>query len=196
MCHGRLAAFTLIELLVVIAIIVILAALLFPVVAEVRENARATTCLSNAQQVGTAMLLYALDYDEVLLFQFLPTGAKPQPKSPDPFLRNAEVLVWTQMIQPYLKSEQVLYCPSFYEQVYVQNGAAATCDGPSFRNLFPARYYYSHFGLAGWPPPGALGGCTAQAPRTAAPANWPGALPVKSLAQVVRPCARYITWDY
>src|SRR5438105_3954409 len=116
--------FTLIELLVVIAIIVILAAFLFPVFAEVRENARATTCLSNARQVWTAMLLYMQDYDEVLLFQYLPTGAKPQPKSPDPFLRNANVLMWPQLVQPYLRSQQVLYCPSFNERIWTENAAA------------------------------------------------------------------------
>ena len=39
MHRARAAGFTLIELLVVITILVILAALLFPVFAEVRENA-------------------------------------------------------------------------------------------------------------------------------------------------------------
>ena len=42
-------AFTLIELLVVIAIIAILAAILFPVFARARENARRTSCQSNSQ---------------------------------------------------------------------------------------------------------------------------------------------------
>ena len=46
--------FTLIELLVVIAIIAILAAILFPVFAQVREKARQVSCLSNSKQVGTA----------------------------------------------------------------------------------------------------------------------------------------------
>jgi len=56
--------FTLIELLVVIAIIAILAAILFPVFARARENARRLTCLSNLKNIGTATLMYTQDYDE------------------------------------------------------------------------------------------------------------------------------------
>ena len=56
--------FTLIELLVVIAVVAILAALLFPVFAQVREDARKTSCLSNERQLGAALLLYVQDYDE------------------------------------------------------------------------------------------------------------------------------------
>lgn len=55
------SGFTLIELLVVIAIIAILAAILFPVLAAARERARSTQCLSNLQQLATAMLQYAND---------------------------------------------------------------------------------------------------------------------------------------
>jgi prepilin-type N-terminal cleavage/methylation domain-containing protein/prepilin-type processing-associated H-X9-DG protein len=58
------SGFTLIELLVVIAVIAILAALLFPVFASVRENAQIATCQSNLKQIGHAILMYAQDWDE------------------------------------------------------------------------------------------------------------------------------------
>src|SRR5688572_18560718 len=61
----RRSAFTLIELLVVIAIIAILAAILFPVFAQAREKARQVACMSNEKQIGTAVMMYLQDYDEV-----------------------------------------------------------------------------------------------------------------------------------
>jgi prepilin-type N-terminal cleavage/methylation domain-containing protein len=54
-CAG---GFTLIELLVFIAIIAILAAILFPVVAQAREKARQTACLSNCKQMALAFQMY------------------------------------------------------------------------------------------------------------------------------------------
>jgi prepilin-type N-terminal cleavage/methylation domain-containing protein len=59
-------AFTLIELLVVIAIIALLAAILFPVFARARENARRASCQSNMKQIGLGILQYAQDNDERL----------------------------------------------------------------------------------------------------------------------------------
>jgi len=58
--------FTLIELLVVIAIIAILAAILFPVFARVREKAYQNQCMNNQRQFAIALLASAQDHDEAL----------------------------------------------------------------------------------------------------------------------------------
>src|SRR5713101_283401 len=59
--------FTLIELLVVIAIIAILAAILFPVFARAREQARKSTCQSNMKNINLANSMYVQDYDETFM---------------------------------------------------------------------------------------------------------------------------------
>lgn len=89
------SGFTLIELLVVIAIIAILAAILFPVFARARENARRASCTSNLKQVGLAFMQYSQDYDEQM-----------------PFYYTRAAVWWMDAIQPYTKSYQVFKCPS------------------------------------------------------------------------------------
>ena len=96
--NGR-AAFTLIELLVVIAIIAILAAILFPVFARARENARRSSCQSNMKQIALAFKQYTQDYDERFPLRSGSTGATGRP-------------FWAEVIQPYLQSQQILQCPS------------------------------------------------------------------------------------
>jgi len=93
--------FTLIELLVVIAIIAILAAILFPVFAKAREKARQSSCLSNVKQITIAVLQYVQDYDETFLI------ACRWPLGDIAVLRN-----WYQELTPYMKSTQILICPS------------------------------------------------------------------------------------
>jgi prepilin-type N-terminal cleavage/methylation domain-containing protein/prepilin-type processing-associated H-X9-DG protein len=56
--------FTLIELLVVIAIIALLAAILFPVFARARENARKSSCANNLKQLAVGVAQYTQDFDE------------------------------------------------------------------------------------------------------------------------------------
>ncbi|BCM93767.1 hypothetical protein IAD21_05658 [Abditibacteriota bacterium] len=87
-------AFTLIELLVVIAIIAILAAILFPVFARARENARKISCLSNVKQMGLGMMQYMQDFDDVYPLHYNGTQR------------------WAQMMNPYVKSNQIYDCPS------------------------------------------------------------------------------------
>jgi prepilin-type N-terminal cleavage/methylation domain-containing protein/prepilin-type processing-associated H-X9-DG protein len=91
-------AFTLIEILVVIAIISILAAILFPVFARARENARRASCMSNLKQIGLGMMMYVQDYDET--FPAIAMGPAGQEVN------------WPYLIQPYTKSTQVFLCPS------------------------------------------------------------------------------------
>ena len=88
----RRRGFTLIELLVVIAIIAILAAILFPVFAKAREQARKTACASNLKQIGMALLQYVQDYDE----------------------RWPSEAWWgyKRVIMPYMKNDLVFKCPS------------------------------------------------------------------------------------
>lgn len=102
--------FTLIELLVVIAIIAILAAILFPVFARARENARRTSCISNLKQMGLATMQYTQDYDESLpvALYSVPNGFN----YPDGKEWQPDILYWPQMIYPYHKSTQVFFCPS------------------------------------------------------------------------------------
>ncbi|MCC6442312.1 MAG: prepilin-type N-terminal cleavage/methylation domain-containing protein [Armatimonadetes bacterium] len=54
--------FTLIELLTVIAIIALLAAIIFPVFAQVRNQVRKTSCTTALHKVGVALRQYKLDY--------------------------------------------------------------------------------------------------------------------------------------
>lgn len=90
--------FTLIELLVVIAIIAILAAILFPVFARARENARRSSCQSNLKQIGIGVMQYTQDYDEKYPFYAVGSGAPAQ--------------YYAQTLQPYVRSTQIFACPS------------------------------------------------------------------------------------
>lgn len=100
--------FTLIELLVVIAIIAILAAILFPVFARARENARRSSCQSNLKQIGLGILQYTQDYDERLPYVEMDHAAVPD----DNNIAFANFKIWVDPIYPYVKSKQVFRCPS------------------------------------------------------------------------------------
>ena len=100
--HG----FTLIELLVVIAIIAILAAILFPVFARARENARRASCQSNLKQLALGLIAYVQDYDEKLPIAW-------GDNSGNGTIGNAgNGYGWAGSTQSYLKSTQILQCPS------------------------------------------------------------------------------------
>jgi len=58
--------FTLTELLVVIAIIAILAALLLPVLAHAKTQARRIQCSNNQRQLFLSWIMYAGDHNDAL----------------------------------------------------------------------------------------------------------------------------------
>lgn len=115
------SAFTLIELLVVIAIIAILAAILFPVFAKVREKARQTTCTSNEKQIGLAMLQYQQDYDEMFPMMHYNDSAGQEVR-------------WFEMVGPYVKNG------SKYAGINRYSGAGGIWHCPSAAVDQPAGY--------------------------------------------------------
>jgi prepilin-type N-terminal cleavage/methylation domain-containing protein/prepilin-type processing-associated H-X9-DG protein len=87
--------FTLIELLLVIALITILAAVLFPVFAQMRDTACRCRCLSHLRQLAIAHQLYVQDYD-----QTLPPSQWTQP--------DQRLVLWTDFLQPYYRDPRLL----------------------------------------------------------------------------------------
>ena len=101
--------FTLIELLVVLAIIGVLAALLFPMFARVRESARTASCASNLKQIGMALTLYVNDHNQRYPPICYPAG-----------------LTWVDAVYPYVKSPGVFECPDAEHGRYVPGGSSSS----------------------------------------------------------------------
>src|SRR5690606_8751104 len=99
---SKAKGFTLIELLVVIAIIAILAAILFPVFARARENARRASCQSNIKNMGLGVMMYVQDYDEGYPCNYAKTADLP----PNGEFWSNSTWYWQQTIYPYTKSVQ------------------------------------------------------------------------------------------
>lgn len=93
-------AFTLIELLVVIAIIAILAAILFPVLAQAREAAKKVQCISNHKQLAMGTVMYLNDNDD----QY-PAGMQAGTDNKLAFVHD--------LTFPYRKNADIIGCPSY-----------------------------------------------------------------------------------
>lgn len=104
----RHQGFTLIELLVVIAIIALLAAILFPVFARARENARKSSCTNNVKQLMLGVAQYTQDFDEAY-----PIGHNIIPNP------GGVAVSWNQILIPYIKTTQSFVCPSDSNLSYV-----------------------------------------------------------------------------
>jgi prepilin-type N-terminal cleavage/methylation domain-containing protein/prepilin-type processing-associated H-X9-DG protein len=109
--------FTLVELLVVIALITILAGLLLPILAQVRERSRRLVCLANLCQLSRAHHLYVSDWDEQL-----PPWSLPAPTATE---RSSD---WTAFLQPYLRGSAVLQDPDAPRPAMRQGDAPFLAD--------------------------------------------------------------------
>jgi prepilin-type N-terminal cleavage/methylation domain-containing protein/prepilin-type processing-associated H-X9-DG protein len=140
----RRNGFTLIELLVVVAIIAILAAILFPVFARARENARRASCQSNLKQIGLGLIQYTQDYDEAV-----PADVFVSVQASD-----ATHYKWMDAIYPYVKSTQIFDCPSIMgggSRRYIRNTdlpSASASNYGSYAINSVHRNYYNGYGAA------------------------------------------------
>jgi prepilin-type N-terminal cleavage/methylation domain-containing protein/prepilin-type processing-associated H-X9-DG protein len=159
---GHRQAFTLLELLIVISIIALLAAILFPVFVRVREQARRASCQSNLKQIGLGMMQYTQDNDAhfPLLFSGADVvdGMKNTYGTPElapagsPGSQQYSYIggygfynTWQDLIQPYVKSSQLFYCPS------VRSGESAFAQ--YYYNPVVSGFFRDPTGYCGFPYP-------------------------------------------
>ena len=138
--------FSLIELLVVLAIISLLTAILLPVLATARNQARQIACASNLRQIGQGFAMYQQDYDG-----YFPYAADPaartmveiwRPYFPQFATDIPRIGLIQDVLQPYVQSKQVFACPSDvgfenFENIYMAAGAA-----PTSYLQYGTSYYY------------------------------------------------------
>jgi prepilin-type N-terminal cleavage/methylation domain-containing protein/prepilin-type processing-associated H-X9-DG protein len=153
LCRKNVKGFTLIELLVVIAIIAILAAILFPVFAKAREQARSINCLSNMKSIGTALQMYMQDADGFFPGQSWSavTGAGdngeiycghvgPGNQAQLTYAENCSIRA---QLDPYIKNDSIWMCPSDAGTVWGP-GKPAYAIGERFTS-YHYHYWYAWF---------------------------------------------------
>ncbi len=135
------SAFTLIELLVVIAIIAILAAILFPVFAQAKKAAKATTCKSNLRQFSIGMLMYVGDNDEKFH-----KGAGMRTSGAHGFGPHDGINgwnFWPFFYGQYLKNTQIFICPTAPQTDERDGAPVANFKSRNWRYKYNYGYNYS-----------------------------------------------------
>lgn len=139
---NRSRAFTLIELLVVIAIVAILAAILFPVLAQARNAAKTSQCISTMRQLTASWMLYAGDNNDQACPSYTFSEAGFTERAWDfSFRTTGEAELG--FLGPYHRTGKLLACPSFrgesWGRPHTGYGYNTTyIGGDEFQGTFPA----------------------------------------------------------
>jgi len=120
--------FNLLELIVVMAVVMLLAGLLMPSLASIREQANRMICMSNMRQVGTAIDQYATDYRYALPPSEALRDDRPQDltisrfgtESPHDWDGFGLLYAWG-----YCETAECYYCPSHHGQHFYDQYASA-----------------------------------------------------------------------
>lgn len=133
----RIRAATLKELLIVSAVVALLVAAPTVVYVGVTRKARATTCVDNLRQIGSALHLYAADHDDCVppYFTFDPLPTEEPTSSQLGELHPARR--WKEGLIPYARSDAIFFCPD--------DPYARTSSGPPVPNgLIRLHTSYEH----------------------------------------------------
>ena len=115
--------FTLIELLVALGIIAVIAAILFPVFATVRERGRRTVCQSNLKQIAVAMQQYVQDNGGT--YPAIPSDWGYAPYS---YLKNVEVFRCPDHERDYVTEQFSIEPPVILSNHSISEGETAPVD--------------------------------------------------------------------
>lgn len=137
-------AFTLIELLVVIAIIAILAAILFPVFAQAKLQAKTSAGLNNMKQIGLGNQMYFTDNDDVRMGRQTVDGTicESWKQASEPYRKNTQI--YADLVNPAAKyldgfsdpAVRTVICPSTSASL---TGLHQYARGYYWNNVFGSR---------------------------------------------------------
>jgi prepilin-type N-terminal cleavage/methylation domain-containing protein/prepilin-type processing-associated H-X9-DG protein len=141
-------AFTLIELLVVIAIIAILAAILFPVFAQAKLQAKKISSLSNVKEVGLAELMYMNDADDNFVLSQNTCDSTAGVNPPGTCTVNNSTIgvgnadSWVYITQPYIKNFGIMVDPGVGDTGATLLGANSTRSNQDYYVQFGYNYMF------------------------------------------------------
>ncbi|MBN1943297.1 MAG: type II secretion system protein [Phycisphaerae bacterium] len=146
MKHAR-RAFTLIELLVVIAVISLLVSIILPSLSRAKGLAKTVVCAANAKGIGTAMYIYAEEFNEryPLASNVGNWGEYVAGVTPS-------IYSWMEQLFPYVEVKKLYVCPekpNGSEYSYFLGTRAAWIDsmkypdGPFFNPVIRSRIKYT-----------------------------------------------------